>query len=263
VSQLDVQWWSLVVGLNVFVVIVLATFAWRRLQERRAGRASTGRGNATPSAVPRSDLARESAPDSPQQGKRRAARSTSMGEPRELASAIRSAIMRAAAERVPAGWTALILSPPPHPEQMSWHVHLGPRVALDLQDGRTIAVGPPAATHDWQLPNGRVVAIGEGDPEPPLGHEVTTVRVTGPYLIVVVSHEGGQPPMLVARAVQAGDEELPQPRALATDLRAVQGALRDAIELAVGSRLAGSPPTAGYPRSSWSGHERIWLAVER
>jgi hypothetical protein len=58
-----------------------------------------------------------------------------------------------------------------------------------------------------------------------------------------------------------GDEDLPQPRAATTDIRAMQAALREAVELAIGSRMLGSPPTVAYRRSSWNGHERVWLTV--
>ena len=74
--------------------------------------------------------------------------------------------------------------------------------------------------------------------------------------------EAGQPPTLVARVVLTGSDELPQPRAAAIDPRAVQGALREAIELAVGSRMTGASPAVGYPLASWSAHERIWLTTE-
>jgi hypothetical protein len=146
---------------------------------------------------------------------------------------------------------------------MTWHVHLVPEVALDLRDGRTVTVSAPVMSHEWQLPDGRTVGVGDGDPDPPPSDETSAVRVTGPYLIVAVTQESGQAPVLVARVVLSGGEELPQPRAATTDLRAVQGALREAIELTVGSRMTGTPPAVGYPRASWSAHERTWLTVSR
>jgi hypothetical protein len=260
VSPNDVQWWSLVIGLAVFVAVIALTFALRRLRERRGS--STGpsgefvaeRGAAARGAT--SGVAARS-------GRRRPAPPPPTGEPRELASAIRSAILRAVAERAPAGWTALVLAPPPHPDRMTWHVHLVPAVALDLRDGRTVTVAPPAATHEWQVAGGRAISVGEGDPEPAPGEEAVAVRVTGPYLTVMVGNEDGEAPVLVARVVPAGDEELPRPRAVATDPRAIQGALREAMELTVGSRMGGTAPTAGYPLGSWRAHERIWLAIGR
>jgi hypothetical protein len=260
VSPNDVQWWSLVVGLCLFVAIVCLTFIGRRIRERRHGSSSPGgelvvnRGPTAPSAAPAESRAgprrRPPAPPPPR-------------EPRELASAIRSAILRAVAERAPSGWTALILAPPPNPTRMTWHVHLTPEVALDLHDGRTVAVAAPQASHDWQVAGGRTVSVADGDPDPPPGDEAIAVRVTGPYLTVVVAEQGDAGPVLAARVVLTDEDALPQPRAAATDLRAVQGALREAIELTVGSRMAGPPPTAGYPRASWSAHERIWLTISR
>lgn len=262
-SQLDVQWWSLVVGLGVFGAVIIGTFVRRRLKERRGGAATPASPAVSVPGVPSSTPERTGSSGEASPGRRRPASPPPTGEPRELASAIRSSILRVVAERAPAGWTALILSPPPHPERMTWHVHLAPAVALDLRDGRTITVASPVASHDWQIPSGRTVGVGDGDPEPPPGDESVAVRVTGPYLIVSVSREGGPAPRLVARVVLAGDDALPQPRAVATDLGAVQGALREAIELTVGSRMTGSPPAVGYPLASWSAHERIWLTIGR
>ena len=96
---------------------------------------------------------------------------------------------------------------------MTWHVHLAPEVALDLRDGRTVAVATPAPSHEWQVPGGRTVAVSEGDPVPAPGSETVSVRVTGPYLVVSASQEGGGSPLLVARVVQAAGDDLPQPRA--------------------------------------------------
>ena len=260
-SANDVQWWSFVVGIGVFVAIVLVTFQLRRRRERlhgpspRPGEFVAERGSSPPVTQPtessRTERRRPAAPPPP------------AGEPGELASALRSAIVRVVAERAPAGWTALILTPPPHREQMTWHVHLAPDVALDLRDGRTVTVSPPPPSHQWQMSGGRVVGVGEGDPDPAPGEEATTVRVTGPYLLVTVQQATDQPPVLVARVVVTEGEEPPQPRAVATDLRAVSGALREAIELAIGSRMLGAPPAVGYPRASWSGHERSWLTIGR
>ena len=263
VSTLDVQWWSLVVGLGVFGAIILATFARRRLKERREDTASSaGHGVDARAGTPATPGGR-AVPGETSSGRRRRSSPPPPGEPREIVSAIRSSILRAVAERMPTGWSALILSPPPHPERMTWHIHLAPDVALDLRDGRTVSVAAPAASHDWQIPGGRTVGIGDGDPEPPPGDEAVAVRVTGPYCIVAVSLDVGQSPLLVARVIVAEDDALPQPRATATDARAVQGALREAIELTVGSRMTGSPPAVGYPLTSWSGHERIWLTIGR
>lgn len=259
-SPNDVQWWSLVVGLCLFVVVVLALLVGRRVRERRrgptprSGEFVVNRRAATP-VTERSETGTSS--------RRKPAAPPPHGEPRELASAIRSAILRAVAERAPAGWTALVLAPPAHPDRMTWHVHLVPEVALDLRDGRTVAVAAPAASHDWQIASGRSVGVGDGDPDPPPGDEAVAVRVTGPYLTLVVDEDGASAPQLVARVVLTGDDELPRPRALATDLRAVQGALREAVELTVGSRMSGPSPAVGYPLASWGAHERIWLAIGR
>jgi hypothetical protein len=146
---------------------------------------------------------------------------------------------------------------------MSWHVHLAPAVALDLQDSRTVPAAAPEPSHLWQVAGGRNVGIAEGDPDPPPNAETLAIRVTGPYLIVSVTRDDGGEPMLVARAVDADGAELPRPRAAATDVRAVQAALREAIELTVTLRMGSTPPAVGYPPASWSGHERTWLTIAR
>jgi hypothetical protein len=260
VSQLDAQWWSLVVGLAIFFAVVALLLIGRRRRERRGGSSEVGgefvvtRRPAAPPAGP---------PGAEGRGRRRTAAPPPPVSPGELATTLRLAIVRATAERIPVGWSALILSPPPHPDRMTWHVHLVPDVALDLADGRTIAVHAPEPSHEWQLPSERTATVGDGDPEPAPGPETVTVRVSGPYLLVAVSRDAEGAMVLTAQVVQASGEELPRPRATATDPRAVQGALQQGIELTVGSRMAGAPPTVGYPQASWSSHERTWLTVGR
>jgi hypothetical protein len=169
--------------------------------------------------------------------------------------------MRAVGERAPAGWSALVLCPPPHPELMTWHVHLSPEVALELQDGRVLTVVAPPSLHEWQLSGGRTVHIGDGDPEPAPTDETVTLRVTGPYLIVAASLPRGRAPELVARVVSAEGDDLPQQRAVAAEARSMQAALREAVEQAVGSRMLGVPPTVAYRPPSWASHERVWLTI--
>jgi hypothetical protein len=260
VSPNDVQWWSLIVGLGVFVGLVMVIFTLRRVRERRHGPTSP----AGEFVADRSPSTQSAYPEEPERSaRRRPVTPPPSGEPGELASAIRSAILRTIAERAPAGWTALILSPPPHRERMTWHLHLAPDVALVLRDGRTITASPPAATHEWQIARDRVVGVGEGDPEPGPSGELSTIRVTGPYLTVVVQMTEDQAPTLVAQVVVSDGDTPPQPRATATDPRAITGALREAVELAVGSRLAGATPAVGYALASWSAHERTWLTIGR
>src|SRR5262249_37557334 len=157
-----------------------------------------------------SPVAKPATDTAPAGGRRRPIAPPPRGAPGEQASAIRSLILRTVAERAPAGWSALVLCPPPHPERMSWHVHLAPAVALDLKDGRTVTVAAPPASHEWQLAGGRTVGIGDGEPDPPPTDETVNVRVTGPYLIVTVSQAGSNPPELSARVMTAGDDDLPR-----------------------------------------------------
>jgi hypothetical protein len=258
VSQLDIQWWSLMVGLAIFVTIVALLLVGRRIRERRGGPPDvTGEFvvNRRPVAPPAGPQTAES------RGRRRPTSPPPPVSPAELASALRLSVLRITAERIPVGWSALILSPPTHPDRMTWHVHLVPEVSLDLVDGRTIAAQPPEPSHEWQLPGDRIAAVGDGDPDPPPGPETVTVRVAGPYLLVAVSRDAEDAMLLIAQVVQASGDELPRPRAAATDPRAVQGSLRQAIELTVGSRMSGAPPTVGYPLASWTSHERTWLTV--
>jgi hypothetical protein len=257
VSQTDLEWWALVTGIAIFATLVAALLVRRLLWPGdRVGSIETGTPGMEARAANSSD--RRPAPAPP--GRRPKAEPPPSAGVHALASSVRSLVLRAVAERTPVGWTALALCPPPHPARMIWHVHLAPEVALDLRDGRTVTVGPPLPSHEWSLPGGRTVAVGEGDPEPGPTAETVAVRVTGPYVVVTVEDASGESPLLVA-SVMGGGDELPQPRAAATDARAVQAALREAIELAIGSRMSGSPPALGYGPAGWAGHERIWLTI--
>jgi len=260
VSQGDVQLWALLIGFLVFGTVVGALFVHRQLTGAATDRSTVD------------DLGRvvRSAPDTPgpvaggvRADRRRPDTPPPLGSPGELASAIRSLTLRVVAERAPAGWSALVLCPPPHPEQMTWHVHLAPAVALDLRDGRSVPVAPPRASHEWRLAGRRTVGVGEGDPDPAPTDDTVSVRVTGPYLAIAINGATGEAPALSARVMLASGDELPQPRALATDMGAVGAALREAVEQAVGSRMLGSPPAVAYRGPSWAGHERVWLSISR
>jgi hypothetical protein len=265
-SPSELQLWALVVGLLIFGSVVVVLFLRRRAAERAAGgplTISDGLSLHPTSVEPAPTAATPPAPtpSDSRAGRRRREPPPPPGAPGELASAIRSLILRAIAERAPAGWSALVLCPPPHPELITWHIHLAAEVALDLQDGRSVAVAAPLASHEWQLSGGRVVGIGEGEPHPPPTDETVRLRVTGPYLVVAVRQANDRPPELSAKVMTADGDELPETRAVATDTRAAQSALRDAVEHAVGSRMLGTPPAVGYRRSSWAGHEKVWLSI--
>jgi hypothetical protein len=256
--------WAFLVGLGVFVGLVLLLFVLRRLRERgapretRSSRIRNGerRGSSPTPPLGLSTDARRRQPPSE-------APASGGGRVSELGIGVRSLLLRTVAERAPAGWSALVLCPPAHPDRMTWHVHLAPEVALDLKDGRSVPVSGPAPSHEWQLAGGRTVGIGDGDPVPPPTDETINVRATGPYLVVEVSREGDQPAILTAQVLGEAADELPRPRAAASDVRAVQGALREAVELAVGSKMLGPAPAAGYRPASWGAHERIWLTISR
>lgn len=259
-SQGEIQLWVLLIGLLLFAAIAGLLYKRRQARERAAGGPTGPRTddlgkNLDPTPMAPFPTAAETRPARRRPGP---APATSPGE---LASAIRSLLLRAVAERAPAGWSALVLCPPPHPELMTWHVHLAPEIALDLQDGRSVAVAAPVTSHEWQFSGGRVVSVGEGETDPPPTDDTTGLRVTGPYLVVAVRLPSGGAPELSARVMTADDEELPQTRASATDTRAVQSALREAVGHAVGSRMLGTPPAVGYRRSSWAAHERVWLSI--
>jgi hypothetical protein len=266
VSQSEPQVVALLIGFAVLAVIV-GLLLMRRLRSGRAADrddmgfpiGAAGRPSAdTPPAAGAPGVQSSQAET---RGERRRPDPPPQASPAELASALRSAILRAVSERAPAGWSALVLCPPPHAEQMTWHVHLSPEVGLDLEDGRTLTVTPPVATHESQLAGGRTVRIGDGDPEPAPTDETRALRVTGPYLLISVRPGRERAPELVARVVTAEGDDLPQQRGIATDARSVQAALREAVEQAVGSRMLGVPPTVAYRPASWAGHERVWLAI--
>lgn len=246
-QQYDPSFWALLTGIPLLVVFVLALFARRKLREQ-AGQ------DAAPQPQP-------PAPDGPASAPRRrpVASPTPIGE-HEFASAVRSIVLRTVAERAPAGWTSLVLCPPPHLTLMTWHIHLTPLVAVDLPDGRSVPVNPPAPTHEWQLSGGRRAGVGDGDPEPSPGIDAHAVRVTGPYLRVAVHRAPEQAPVLAAH-VEGCPDGSPDLRAPLTGVNVAQAALREAIELAVGTRMFGSPPTLRYGLAAWTGHERIWITI--
>lgn len=173
-----------------------------------------------------------------------------------LAVAARTIILQAMAERCPAGWRALALIPPPHPRQMTWHLHLNVDTALDLLDGRTVPATPPASTQEWKLPSGRTVGFEVGDPVPAPGEETRVVRVAGPYVSVL--YRAGQPgSFLLVATSPAGQHEY---RAAADRPQRLGAVLEQALSNAIGERR-GETTAMGYSPASWSAHERVWLEI--
>lgn len=261
-SNQEIQSWSLAIGLLIFVGVIALVYLARRLRRHapsgdRWSNVPTATGRSAPAGAPTATIAAAA---------RRRPASPPPETAHERSRAVRSLVLQAAAERTPAGWTALILTPPPHPETMTWHVHLAPAVALDLRDGRTVPAAPPTATHEWQLTGGRLVAVGDSEIDPAPNDDTVAIRVTGPYLLVVVEEpdaaDAGAAARLAARVVTTGGG-LPEPRAALDDPRAVQAALREAVELAVASRMTDTPPALGYRPAAWRGHERTWLSIAR
>ena len=250
-QNIDPSFLAFLTGIPLLAIFVAALYVRRRAREREGLTAPTGRGLEAEVVMP------DAAERTP---RRRPVTAAPPAGNRELVSAVRSMILRVVSERAPAGWTVLVLCPPPAPTLMTWHVHLAPQVAVDVPDGRSVPVNPPAPSHEWQLPGGRSVGVGNGDPEPAPASDARAIRVSGPYLQVLMRADADQPPLLVAR-VEGSPDGSPELRATPTDLRAVQAALREAVELAIGTRMLGSPPTLGYGLGAWSGHERIWLTI--
>ncbi|MCC6174688.1 MAG: hypothetical protein IT305_05235 [Chloroflexi bacterium] len=179
---------------------------------------------------------------------------------RDLAATLRAALVQAVAERVPAGWSALVLSPPPSRGPMTWHVHLMPQISLDLQDGRTVPAAPPAPSHEWQLASGRCVAIASGEPQPGPTADTVAVRVDGPYLNVACRSGGDSPESSTIFATVTGANGRPVELRTSVDRTAgLHATLAEAVAQAVGTRIGGAPPVLGYSPASWHGHERLWL----
>ena len=172
-----------------------------------------------------------------------------------LARAIGATLLQTVAEHAPAGWQLLVLSPPPHPDAMTWHVHLAPTLRLDLADGRAVAAQAPSVGHDWTLPSGRRASVATGDPTPAPGPTTAAVRVSGPYLSVSLS--GAQ---VVLRCLD-GLERAHELRAPRSDLERLRAAARQAVDLAVASKIGGGGSTLAYSAASWRAHGRSWLTV--
>ena len=251
-QQFDQSFLALLTGIPLLAIFVAALYSRRRAKER-----ATLAGSPSPESY-KGDVSAALAGEAPPR-RRPVTPAAPVGD-HELASAVRSTILRVVAERAPAGWTILVLCPPPNTSLMTWHVHLAPQVAVDVPDGRSVPVNAPPPSHEWQLPGGRSVGVGNGDPEPAPAADARTIRVSGPYLQVSLQAEASQPPMLFAR-VEGAPDGSPQLRASPTDLRAAQAALREAVELAIGTRMLGTPPTLGYGLAAWAGHDRVWLTI--
>ena len=172
-----------------------------------------------------------------------------------LARAIGATLLQTVAEHAPAGWQALLLSPPHHPETMTWHVHLAPTIRLDLADGRAVTAQPPANGHDWDLPSGRQASVATGDPIPAPGETTTAVRVAGPY--VAVSLAGTR----VSLRCLDGAGRPHELRVPTGDLQRVRSAVRQAVDMAVASKIGGGGSTLAYSAASWRAHGRSWLTV--
>lgn len=172
-----------------------------------------------------------------------------------LARAIGVTLLQTVAEHAPAGWQILLLSPPPHPDRMTWHVHLAPTIRLDLVDGRALAAQAPSHGHEWALPSGRRASVATGDPTPAPGPTATAVRVAGPY--VSVSLSGAQ----VSLRCLDGKGRPHELRAPHRDLERLRSAARQAVDLAVASKMSGGGSTLAYSTASWGAHGRSWLTV--
>ena len=172
-----------------------------------------------------------------------------------VARAIGATLLQTVAEHAPAGWQILVLSPPPHPEAMTWHVHLEPVIRLDLADGRAVAAHPPVEGHEWTLPSGRRASVATGDPTPAPGTTTATIRVAGPYVSLSL---GGA---VVSLRCLDGRGRAHELRATRGDLERLRAAVRQAVDLAVASKIGGRSSTLAYSASSWQAHGRSWLTV--
>lgn len=191
--------------------------------------------------------------------KRPAARSNAASpNPIALASAVRNAILEEIAERCPTGWRGLVLSPPPHPGQMTWHVHVRTTVALDLADGRTVPAAPPPTSDEWTLPSGRRAGLASGDLSPAPTQETRAVRVAGPYLSV--TYRARDAPPFVVR-VGTEPRRRHEYRA-AIDRSQLSSTLAEGLRKALGARSDGAT-AMGYSPASWGAHERAWIEVQR
>jgi hypothetical protein len=172
-----------------------------------------------------------------------------------LARAIGVTLLQTVAEQAPAGWQILLLSPPPHQDRMTWHVHLAPSIRLELADGRAVAAQGPSGGHEWALPSGRRATVATGDPAPAPNPTTTAVRVAGPYVSVSL---GGAQVSLRCLDGRGRPHELRAPH---RDLERLRSAARQAVDLAVASKMSGGGSTLAYSTASWAAHGRSWVTV--
>ncbi len=178
-------------------------------------------------------------------------------DPADVAAVVRSLVLQAVAERSPLGSHALVLSPPPHRRQMTWHVHLGVDVSLDLLDGRTVPTAPPPSSHDWKIPSGRTIELAVGDPTPAPGPETQAVRAAGAYVSVTYQSADGGSFLVRALGAGGGTHEYRAPADSPARLEALLGQALPSVLRPV----AGDETTMGYAPPSWNAHERTWLAI--
>jgi hypothetical protein len=175
-----------------------------------------------------------------------------------IGGTVQTLVLTLTADRLSAEGRALVNCPPGERLPCVWHVHLSAVPVLAIPDGRTISLDLPPPSHDWKLPSGRRVHVADGRAEPRITHDAVSVHVTGPYVKVTLDADGPTRHTLTASAF--GDPRGPSElRADLSDPAAAEAALRQAIDLAAGSRLSGSPVVLSYSRAAWDSHARYWL----
>jgi hypothetical protein len=233
--------WALVVG--AFVLGVVCTLVGLRLSRRV--RVSSDASQAQVSDHPDLSPVLPEAPAEP-------------GDAAQLPRALHTLVLTTVGEQVATGSAALVLSPPPHPTTMIWHLHFEPSIAMELPDGRSIPMPAPPTIHQWRLPSGQIVLVSQGMSDAPAGEATTTLRVAGPYLRVTLSSRDGRWRTVTARAY--GDPRGPSDlTADVSDWRAVEAALRQACSLVLGASPRQAPAALGYGRAAWETHERVWM----
>jgi hypothetical protein len=222
----------------------------RRASERRERLQTT----APPARAPAPRLRTELVPERPPEPEPEPP--PDLTDPRVLSTAIRTSLLQTVAGQAAPESYALVLSPPPHPRQMTWHVHLQVEVALDLMDGRTIPTQPPPSSHDWTLASGRTAGWATGDPVRAPGNETRVVRITGLYFSLATAAAN---PVSFEIRVGADPSESHQQITTVEDPRRASTYIEEAVARAITTAAGTEPIAMGYSPASWTSHERVWL----
>ncbi|MFN8522492.1 MAG: hypothetical protein U0821_05225 [Chloroflexota bacterium] len=149
----------------------------------------------------------------------------------------------------------MLLESPVSDAMIELFVHLGPRIGLDLVDGRTVPVDVQAERVAWSASARRRAAVGRLTLAPEPGSETLRVRVSGQ--LIRCGWAADEPETL--RITVEGLEE----DAIEADAQreeSIAHAVSLAIRLSRG-RTMRDVADSGYPLAAWSALTHTWIEM--